>query len=202
MIAILASHSEHAGRVFDPLALAVLAWRNYGDENAARIIVRELSPAVRGVAVRMLPRSWMVDDAVQDTLANVFRSIDRFDGRVPLAAWAVRIAKNFCADLIRTSRRRRTACATDVGVEELDEFERGDEHPGLGDIIVAREELRLVLQRFAAMDDADRMIAHLVLFYGCSMEEAASEVGIGAGALRLRVFRIRGELRRDARVAR
>ena len=176
-------------------AVLIAAWRAQTDEAAARRIVERLLPLVRGVALRCLPRPWMVDDAVQNTLGNVFRSLDSFDQRVPLSAWAVRLAKNACVDILRSWRRRLVSSFAELGSDEPDEHPRAMRTPSLDDVIGAREELRCVFRRVAAMDDTDRSIAALVLIEGISSREAAERIGLTAVAVRLRAFRIRAALR-------
>lgn len=191
----LVEQSEHAESARDPLVSEVLAWREKADEDSARKIVEMLSPAIRSVAARMLPRAWMVEDVVQGTLANTFRSIERFDGRVPLRAWVVRLARNLCVDMLRGARRSVVIGLTDAGIESLLESGAADRSADLADTIMAREDLGRVLGQINAMNGMDREIARLVLLEGCPIEEAAAATRLTMGALRSRIFRIRRVLR-------
>lgn len=182
--------------------LTVAAWRDGGEEAAARRLVAQLTPLVRGVALRCLPRPWMVDDAVQNALTKVFHSLERFDHRVPLTAWAVIVAKNVCADLLRSWQRRAVISSSELGIERLEDYENGDLLPTLGEGIMAREELRNAFHHIATMEETDRKVAELVFMGSCSSGDAARQTGLSPGAIRLRIFRIRRALRDCTRASR
>ena len=141
----------------------------------------------------------MVDDAVQNTLANVFRSLDTFDQRVPLSAWAVCLAKNVCADFLRAWQRRTIFSSAELGLDHPHDLDRGNHLPSLDDAIVAREDVRHILRRVAALDKTDQLVASLVLMGGSSAQAAADCTGLSAGAIRVRAFRIRSSLRASLR---
>ncbi|WP_420803377.1 sigma factor [Streptomyces naphthomycinicus] len=45
-------------------------------------------------------------DAVQETPARAWRSIDRFEGRSAMRAWVYRIAADVCLDALASGKRR------------------------------------------------------------------------------------------------
>jgi RNA polymerase sigma-70 factor (ECF subfamily) len=62
-------------------------------------------PALTGLCRRMLG-STAAEDAVQETLLRAWRAGHRFEGRAPLGAWLVRIARNVCLDELDSTARR------------------------------------------------------------------------------------------------
>jgi RNA polymerase sigma-70 factor (ECF subfamily) len=72
-------------------------------------------PALTGLCRRMLGCSAHAEDAVQETLLRAWRAGHRFEGRAPLGAWLVRIARNVCLDeLDLTTRRPRVVPLPDA----------------------------------------------------------------------------------------
>lgn len=175
----------------EPCRSAIRAWLDARDQHAATELVDFLSPFIHRVAGRVLPRPWMVDEAVQATLAKVFRSLERFDFRIPLSAWAVRLAKNECANILRPWQRRAVFIATDADLQD----EAAAPGITLDRRLIARDELRRVFRGLRALPALDQAIASLVLLGGCSSDDAAAQTGLSSGAVRLRVFRIREALR-------
>jgi RNA polymerase sigma-70 factor (ECF subfamily) len=63
-------------------------------------------PALTGLCRRMLGSATGAEDAVQETLLRAWRAGHRFEGRAPLGAWLVRIARNVCLDELESTTRR------------------------------------------------------------------------------------------------
>ena len=179
----------------DPALRAMIAWRDHGDESAARELVSQLGPLVRNIAYQRLPLAWMVEDAVQNTLANLFRSLERFDPRVPLGAWAVCLTKNVCANLLRSYRRRTVFSSADLGIDQVQDLETSEGLPSLEDTIIAREDLRHIINCATAMGTTDKLVIDILLVGGGSGEDVSHRAGITAGAARVRACRLRSFLR-------
>ena len=152
---------------------------------------------MQGIALRSLPRAWMAEDAVQMTLVKVFRSLDTFDPRVPLSAWAVLIMKNVCSNILRGWRRRSVFSAAEMDCDQLQDLERGDGRPSLDDTLMARDELSAVMRRIGSMGEIDRLLISLLFMAGTSAEDAGRQTGLNAGTVRVRASRIRTALRAD-----
>ncbi|WP_338496222.1 sigma-70 family RNA polymerase sigma factor [Streptomyces sp. SJL17-4] len=59
-----------------------------------------------GYCYRMLGSYAEAEDAVQETLIQAWRNIDRFEGRSSLRSWVYRIATNVCLDALASGKRR------------------------------------------------------------------------------------------------
>lgn len=180
----------------DAVRRAQTAWREHRDESAASWLVSHLTPLLHSIALRSLPQPWMAEDAVQTMWMNLFRSLEAFDGRVPFSAWAVCLLKNVCANVRRSWHRRAGLfpSGTDGG-DRLDDRERSSFTPPLGDVLMAREDLRSVIRRIRRLPESDRAIVDVIFMGSGSAQDAAARTGLTPGAVRVRAHRIRAELR-------
>lgn len=174
---------------------AMLGWREHRDESAAAWLVNHLTPLMHGIALRSLPRPWMAEDAVQLAWIKLFRSLDTFDGRIPLSAWAVLLTKNECANLLRSWQRRAAISGADVTADQAADPETAGASPCVTDAVIAREDLTCVMHCIATLPELDRLIVRLLFMSNGSADDAAHETGLSAGAVRARVCRIRSALR-------
>lgn len=184
--------SSFQGNGKDPAIDAMVEWRDARDEGAARKLVNELSPQMHRVAERLLPFAWMAEDAVQTAWMKLFRSIDSFDPRIPVSAWAVMIVKRVCSNMVR-GHRRHQAQALDELVDRGVEFITS--RPSPGDHTIARERLAGVCAALDGMAEADREIFHHLLIDDQRPSEVARRTGLSTGALRVRMCRLRASLR-------
>lgn len=183
----------------DPALEALCGWRERRDEKAARRLVSQLSPLMRGIALRSLRCPWMAEDAVQTAWMRLFQSLETHELRVPPAAWAVMIIKGVCANMLRTLSRRPVVALEDLSEEELERQvtnlspENGHE---------ARERLGEMTKSVSMLPKADRLILNHFLLEDVSPRVVARRAGLTAGALRTRICRIRSRLRNVTRRAR
>lgn len=78
-----------------------------GDRSALQELLTSNYDRVYALCRRMLGNDVDAQDATQQTMLAVVRSISRFDSRSTFATWVYRIATNACLDEFR--RRSRTA---------------------------------------------------------------------------------------------
>ena len=105
----------------DP-ASAIQRWLSCHDEKAAAWLFRENRPQVLRMARAAGAPGWMEEDVVQEVFLRVFRSLPRFEPRMPFAHWVAGITRNTCAKLRQhwCQRRRLSACFEE-GAEEIAE---------------------------------------------------------------------------------
>jgi RNA polymerase sigma-70 factor, ECF subfamily len=75
-----------------------------GHEPAAREIVRRYERPVFNLLVRTVRVRADAEDLAQDTFLKLFRSLARFDRRLRLSAWVLKIAHNTAIDYLRRRR--------------------------------------------------------------------------------------------------
>lgn len=181
--------------LFDRSRQALSAWHDRRDQSAATRLVNDLSPMMRGIAMRSLRCPWMAEDAVQTAWMRLFQSLETHELRVPPAAWAVMIVKGVCANMLRTLARRPTVPLDEVSEGELDKQVTDLSLAGAHE---SRERLTDVMQTISQLSQADRLILNLYLLKDVSPGVVARRAGLTAGALRTRICRIRSRLRRAA----
>lgn len=167
-------------------------WRDRRDQDAALRLVREISPLMHGVALRSLPFSWMAEDAVQTAWLKFFRSLESFDARTPLSAWAVMIVKRVCWNMRRGLARQSAMAFDDVADPEI---EIAAATMPFDDQQDSRDVLHHVLEAVSHLSLTDRVIVHSFLLNDVPAAEVARRTGLNAGAVRTRACRIRSHLR-------
>ena len=77
-----------------------------GDEQAFRQLVEPYERELQVHCYRMLGSVQDAEDAVQETLLAVWRSLDSFEERATLRTWLYRIATRRCLNALRSANRR------------------------------------------------------------------------------------------------
>lgn len=162
-----------------------------GELGAYESLFREFQRQVYGWIVRLVRDAAVAEDLTVETFWRVYRARACFDpsrGEDPMrsfGAWIRRVATNVALDHLRRRRplpvelRReaRAATTTDEGV--LD-----------------RERRDAIAGAFAALPASLRAVATLALIEEQPHAEIAEALGISVGAVKHRVFRAVGMLRR------
>ncbi len=157
-------------------------------------------PGLLGYATRMVGDKATAEDVVQDALVNVFRSIEKFDGRCTIKSWLYRAIRNRAIDEIR--RRKRFI---DIGDDPENEyFEDHDGHWREDcfewDGHAARELdskrlLKVVHDEINNLPHAHREVLLMKEVEGLDVKEICDALEISAGNLRIRIHRARSVLR-------
>ncbi|ACM03065.1 sigma-70 family RNA polymerase sigma factor [Cereibacter sphaeroides] len=93
-----------------------------GDRSALKAIVDAEGGRMLGVARRMLRRSDLAEDAVQDALVLVWRRAGQFDpARGSARGWLYTILRNRCLTMLRREDREVTTDAADVDTTPVPE---------------------------------------------------------------------------------
>lgn len=131
------------------------------------------------------------EDLVQETIAQLWRSFPRFDGRVAFSTWMYRIAMNVAISFYRREARKRRMDRPGQSVIELMPA-REEVEP---DESAAR--VRELIEKLGPLDRA------LMLLYldDYSYAEIAHTLGISESNVGTKIGRIKERLKRDATVA-
>ena len=85
---------------------ALVAAAQGGDRNALDQLLRRHYDRIHAVCQRVAGGTRDADDACQEALIKIVRSLPRFDGRSAFSTWAYRIAMNASLDELRKRNRR------------------------------------------------------------------------------------------------
>jgi RNA polymerase sigma-70 factor (ECF subfamily) len=93
-----------------------------GDTSALDELLAEIRPRVQRHCGRLLPNPLDAEEACQDTLLQVSRRIDSFEGRAKFETWLYRVTLNAGLDTYRKLKRR--AATIDIDSVDLTANER------------------------------------------------------------------------------
>lgn len=168
----------------DQLARAAAA----GDRDALEQLLAAVQPRVRRLVARMLPHPQDAEEAVQDALLAVARSIDRFEGRSRFTTWLHVVAGNSARGTYRSLKRR----ASERPVAEL---------PPVADprttSVIAGSRLDLLEALETLAHDRPELVEPLVLRDVGELEyaEIAAQLGLPLGTVKSRIHHARGIVR-------
>lgn len=149
-----------------------------GDKSALRVIYDREAACMMGVAMRLLRRKALAEEAVHDTFVQIWRQAERFDSaRGQARAWLYTILRNRALNILRGESR------TDL----VDDFEpmaleSADESP---ESIVSRLSDAGALRRcMERLDPPRRNAVVLAYVHGLTHGELAGRAGVPLGTMK------------------
>ncbi len=147
---------------------------------------RQFAPAVARLARAFERDAEKARDLEQDIHCEIWRSLERFDGRCSLKTWVFRVAHNVAAEHVAHALRQPAK----MGIEEIDEFlvQSGSEAQAAE--AHALDRVAELIRRLPALD------AQLILLWleGEAGQDIADITGLSPGAATTRLHRIRVQL--------
>ena len=161
-----------------------------GEQAAARELFRAHQGRVHATLFRVLGANRDMDDLMQETFIQVFRSLKGFRGEARLATWIDRIAARVAYRYLAHKKGQ----ALSVSLE--------DEVAGPGiepaDRMLAREGVRRFYGALGELSPAARIAFTLHEVDGRSVAEVAELVGTSVTTAKLRIWRARRALMKRA----
>ncbi len=170
-----------------------------GSAQVWRAVLTRYGEPLLAYATRMLGDKSNAEEIVQDALVNVYRSIDRFDGRCSIKSWLYRAVRNRSIDEIRRQKR-----FVDIGDDpEKDFFDSAGEWKEncfewdghAAKKLDHKNLLRLVHKEINKLPHAHREVLLLKEVECLETEEICAALNINAGNLRIRLHRARATLK-------
>jgi RNA polymerase sigma factor (sigma-70 family) len=150
--------------------------------------------AVAAYFARRCEEPQLVADLTADTFVAAIQSFAGYDpARAGPRAWAIGIARRVYARYRESDPREREARGSRSAHRLLDHAETKE----LMWWIDVERSSRELMERLSEMSVLDREAVELVDLCGLTPREAAAELGISNGALRVRLLRTRARLRRE-----
>jgi RNA polymerase sigma-70 factor (ECF subfamily) len=167
----------------------VAAYRS-GDDTALNVLVERHQPPVYRLALGVLASPSDAEDAAQEAMVAMFRSLPRFRGDSRFATWLYRLALNTCLkQRRRPSRRREAPLPDDAPRPAADPSQLPDAQAG-------RAWLRDRVAGFlAALPERYRVPVVLSDSLNLEAREIADMLGLSLPAAKARILRGRRRLR-------
>lgn len=145
------------------------------------------------IALRILKDQSAAEDAVQETLINVFRSIGRFRGEAKISTWLNRIATNVCLEILRRGKKQKEDSFEELK-NALEDSLLHNESPFNA---VYQQELGSRLRSLLGrVSEKQREIVRMHDLEGLTIKEIAESLAISEGTVKSRLFYGRQECRR------
>lgn len=177
-------------QVEDAVGRALVERWRAGDEAAFTDIFRTYRALVHGLLFHLLGRDPELEDVIQASFLEVFRSLDRFEGRSRLSSWIARVALHTGYHHLRRKRSRLPAYAGDLDEEQADPSPTADPEANLE----RRESEARVRALLEKLPEKKRTVLVLNDLQGVPQEEIAEILGVPLATVRTRLFYARKEL--------
>jgi RNA polymerase sigma-70 factor (ECF subfamily) len=169
-----------------------LARRCVAGERAAQreLFQRELD-RVHGILWRLLGPQHDLEDATQEAMIALFRSLPGFRGESTLGTWTDRITTRVAYAVLSRKRAARTT------LEAVPDVESGD--PSAEQRAMHREAAKRLYQVLERLDAKQRLAFALHAIEGRELREVAALMDASLVATKARVWRARREVERRAK---
>jgi RNA polymerase sigma-70 factor (ECF subfamily) len=173
--------------------LAAQAAREDSDGVAFSALVDRFRDRVWRVCWRLMGDEHDAQDAAQEVFVRLFFDRAKFAGRSRYSTWLHGVAIRTCLALrrSRSRRRRRETAESAAGDDARTVQSHADPRPAAAHAVEAAHDAARLLD---ALDEEDRALVLMKFAEGHDYDELAEMFGTTAGALRMRVSRIRERL--------
>jgi len=173
--------------------LALLDRCRMNDPEAYDEFFSRYTRRILNTAYRILGEESSAEDALQETLINVYRGLSSFRGDSKVSTWVSRITVNVCLGILRRARYRHFVDLEDEAARELPALPTPRTDPLE---YAASEELRdLVAATFDRMSQKQGEVVRLHDLQGHTIQEIAKLIRCPAGTVKSRLFYGRQEFK-------
>jgi RNA polymerase sigma-70 factor (ECF subfamily) len=149
-----------------------------GDRAAFRALYNATSAKLFGVALRILKRSDLAEDVIQDAYLKIWDAAPKFRPELgsPMS-WMIAITRNRAIDILRKR--------TEVGIEdEKDGGERADEALDPYQMTAQNNELKALLSCMERLNPDQRQCLLMAYYYGYTHEEISKRMSTPVGTVK------------------
>jgi RNA polymerase sigma-70 factor, ECF subfamily len=163
------------------------------DPDACNELFTRYNRRIFNTAYRILGEEASAEDALQETLLNVYRGIARFRGDSKVSTWISRITINVCLGMLRKGKNRQFVELEDESARDLP----AEPTPFTDPLAhTSHEELRsLVRETFDRMSDKQGLVVRLHDMEGHTIQEIAEIIDCPVGTVKSRLFYGRQEFK-------
>ena len=167
-----------------------------GDEEAFRGLFHRYAPTAKALAQRVVRRSHLAEEIVQDAFMAVWRNPGAYDAdRGSVRSWLMGLVHHRAVDLVRReeAHRRRSKASIPQAMEE-----QADHADEIVDRLGAPGERRAVRSALEGLPPEQREVLEMMYFAGLSQSQIAEKTGTPLGTVKSRTLlgmrRMRGSL--------
>ena len=157
-----------------------------GDEDAFRSLFGRYAPSAKALAQRVVRRSHLAEEIVQEAFTAVWRDPGAYDQeRGSVRSWLMGMVHHRAVDLVRreeSQRRRAEAAIPEVQDEHVDHADEVVRQLGLP------EERRLVRGALDLLPAEQRAVLEMMYFEGLSQSQIADRTGAPLGTVKSRTL--------------
>lgn len=189
-----ASTPNRHGDLDNATALYLLQRVAVKDEQAFVTIHRAMGRRVFAYALRLLKSHEQAEEVTSDTLYEVWKNPERFNGLSRFSTWVLGIARHRVLDRIRSPSRMIDTASTPI-----DDSIPADEEAAL-DRIAACERETGVRNCMDKLSDVHRECLHMVFYEGAPLADVALVQGCPENTVKTRLFHARQKIQNCLRL--
>jgi RNA polymerase sigma-70 factor (ECF subfamily) len=164
-----------------------------GDEAAWEQVIARFKRKVFHIAYKFTGRHDAAEDLTQEVFLKVFKSLDKFHRDADFSTWLSSVARNYCIDHYRASKREKEVVVEDLVAFDLAPASVGSNpHRALED----RDRRSFLRRGLEALPEKLREAVVLRDLQGLSYQEMAERLELPEGTVKSRINRGREELTR------
>lgn len=177
----------------EEMSAALLLRCRTNDPDACNELFQRYNRKIFNTAYRILGEESSAEDALQETLLNVYRGIASFRGDSKVSTWISRITINVCLGILRKGKNRQYVELE----EELSGNLPAEPTPFTDPLAYASltEQKHLVQSAFERMSEKQEIVVRLHDMEGYTIQEISEIIDCPAGTVKSRLFYGRQEFK-------
>ncbi len=152
------------------------------DKKAFTEIISIIQPKLLSFATNILKDKSIAQDAVQDSLINIIKGVNKLNDHKKFHAWIYQVTRNKCLDIIRKNKKYKKDCDLDAIAEPQSKTTNHDDQNDM---------MRLINK----LPPKQKNIIQLFYYDGFSVREIAEILTTPAGTIKALLFEARGNLK-------
>jgi RNA polymerase sigma-70 factor, ECF subfamily len=177
----------------EDLSLMLVQRCQKNDPEACNQLFSVYQRRIFNTAYRILGEEASAEDALQETLINVYRGLANFRGDSKVSTWISRITINVCLGMLRRGKNRQFVDVEDESARDLPADATAYTDPLK---YASLEELRaLVKESFLRMTEKQSIVVKLHDVEGRTIQEIARMIKCPVGTVKSRLFYGREEFK-------
>ena len=164
-----------------------------GDRQAFNLLVVKYQRKLARLLSRFIRDQSEVEDVTQEAFIKAYRALPAFRGDSAFYTWLYRIGINTAKNYLM-AMGRRAPTSTEVGAEEAEGFEEGEQLRDINtpeSVLLSNEIAETVNSTIEQLPEELRQAIQMREIEGMSYEEIAQAMNCPIGTVRSRIFRAR-----------